>query len=109
VATNAVLMLSDLDVVCSFLFMAELVKYGGINLYFFFVIIVGLLTYLLGAMYYGPKQRFKTMKVVLDLMQTHSSQFVYEPSMLALTADDLVNPAHTHACSFKDCPQLRMG
>lgn len=68
-------MISDADVVFSFLFLALLLTHGGKYNYFFFVICVGNLTYAAGATYFAPNQKFRTMKLVKNLMCSNPEEF----------------------------------
>jgi hypothetical protein len=103
-------MISDLDFIFSFLLMNELTKHGGIHIYFLCAIIVGLITYFVGVTYYGPSQKYKTMLLVMELMQTNPELFVPEGAsglVRPLTADDATDPSSKHGTKFKDVPKKR--
>jgi len=77
-ATNAVLMISDLDVVFSGLFMKELLSMGGINIYFFGVVVVGICTYLAGVLWFGPQQKYHAMTECMNMMESQPQLFEIE-------------------------------
>jgi hypothetical protein len=108
VATNAVLMISDLDVVFSFLFMSELWKLGGIYRYFLFVVIVGMISYLVGVTYFGPQQKYKTMDLVLKMMDTHPNQFKprHGPRLTPMSRS---NKDNQYSKQFKDLESTKDG
>merc|ERR1712176_1137615 len=103
-----VLMISDLDVVFSILFMIN--TYGFhpfLGPFFLFVICVGQLTYLAAVLYFGPKNKFRTMKNVRHMMVTNPDQFQIDtkPGEPALSVDESF-PVHKsqghNGKSFRD-------
>jgi len=68
-----------MDVVFSVLFMSNLVKMEGLGPFFLAILIVGQLTYCLAILWYGPKNKYATMKVVKQMMVDSRDQFAFEP------------------------------
>jgi hypothetical protein len=75
VATNMVLMISDLDVIFSTLFLYQLSILDGIYLYFLAVVGVGILTYVAGLVFFAPGQKFRTIKLVREMMVQNPEEF----------------------------------
>jgi len=73
--TNLVLMISDLDIIFSILFAVEVVGLDGIWKLGVIVHAAGVLTYLVGALYFGPKQKFQVINMVKDMMNKGPNQF----------------------------------
>lgn len=79
VVTNVVLMISDADVVFSFLFLYSLGEAGqedGLYYFFLAVIIVGILTYVYGTLVLAPRQKRVIPKLVLKFMGDNPSECV---------------------------------
>jgi len=72
------------------MFMYELWHLDGIFKFFFFVIIVGILSYVAGALYFAPNQKFKTVKLVLDQMAKHPDEFRVEGFNEPISGESLV-------------------
>jgi len=75
IATNVVLLISDLDIICSCLFARELFIIGGIYKFFFAVLCIGFLTYMSGIGYFAPQNKFGTVKQILEMMSKQPQQF----------------------------------
>lgn len=79
IVTNVVLMISDADVIFSWLFIANLFQVGDddpLYFYFSFVVIVGVLTYALGCLYLAPRQKTKIAKNVMGFISAHPTECV---------------------------------
>jgi len=73
--TCIVLMLSDIDVFFSVLFIQSLAEAGGLFHYFLCVTLFGMLTYILGILLIGPSQKYKVLETVCVLMRSNPSEF----------------------------------
>jgi hypothetical protein len=73
--TNLVLLISDTDVVFSCLFARQLVILGGIYNFFLAVMIGGLATYFAGILYFGPRNKFRTVKLLKQMMHASPGEF----------------------------------
>lgn len=73
--TNLVLMISDLDIIFSILFAVQVFGLDGIWKLGLIVHAAGVLTYLVGALYFGPKQKFQVINMVKDMMNKCPNQF----------------------------------
>lgn len=73
--TCVVLMLSDIDVFFSMLFLKSLAEADGLFLYFFGITVFGILTYLLGILLIGPGQKYKVLEMVSSLMRSNPEEF----------------------------------
>jgi len=74
--TLLVLMISDMDVVFSTLFQYNLWMMGGFCHFFLGVTQVGNASYALGVFVYGPRQKYKTMDIVKEMMVQNRSEFI---------------------------------
>lgn len=75
IVTNLVLLISDTDVVFSCLFANQLLILGGIYNFFFAVMCVGLVTYFAGILYFGPRNKFRTVKLLKQMMGSSPNEF----------------------------------
>jgi hypothetical protein len=103
--TNFVMMISDADVVFSPVFMHQLLSHGEKYTYFFLVICVGNLTYAAGAGYFAPNQKYKTMKLVKDLMISSPEEFVVPRTVTSsrpykVQTQSPVDPSSTRGLTF---------
>jgi len=74
--TCSVLLISDLDVIFSLLFIWNVATFDTlVTNFLIFVVVVGLLTYTAAVSYFGPKNKFKTMKNVRHMMVAHRDLF----------------------------------
>jgi len=102
IATIVVLFISDLDIVFSFLFARELFIIGGIYRFFWGVLGVGSLTYIVGIGYFGPQNKFGTVKQIHEMMSQQPQQFKGFPDargrgpakQVMVTGDSSTNPAN---------------
>lgn len=88
-ATNLVLLISDTDVVFSTLFMEHLYISGGIFAYFLAVMAVGWITYAAAVLYFGPRNKFRVIKAVQQMMTNSPEEFKSDitkpPTVVGLT------------------------
>jgi len=73
--TNSVLMVSDLDIVFSWMFTYTLVATGGLGFFFGSIILLGQALYLVGALYFAPRNKFQTMDIVKGMMKSCPDEF----------------------------------
>lgn len=110
--TVMVLMISDLDVIFSFLFMINVFNFHPfLGRFFLIVIIVGLLTYMAAILYFGPKNKFRTVKVVRQMMVNCRDQFEIPGQRgVYLDANSLViRGQRTPAPKYKDLELTQEG
>lgn len=88
---NLVLMISDLDVIFSVLFMNELISQGGMYLYFMGCISVGVLTYFAGVLYFGPNNKYRVIKRVCTMMTENADMFTTRTGE-RITVDSPIDP-----------------
>lgn len=73
--TNVVLMISDLDIIFSFLFAVQVINLDGLWKLGVIVHVIGVLTYFAGALYFGPRQKYRVVKMVQDMMMKYPNEF----------------------------------
>jgi len=109
--TLLVLMFSDLDVIFSMLFFNELRKAGerdSINYFFLMALIIGMISYAVAISFFGPRQKFKTMKIVKQLMITNPDQFILGNGA-RLTEFDRVDPIQRISPAFNELGDTKEG
>jgi hypothetical protein len=72
---NLFMIFSDTDVVFSILFMINLQKVGGIYTFLLIFCILGVCVYFVGVLYFGPNQKYKTVRAIQDMMITDQDLF----------------------------------
>lgn len=104
VVMNVVLMISDVDVCFSFVFLAQLLDHGGIYIYGFAVILAGLGSYCLGIVYFGPRQKNKVVKLVKQMFATNPTEFysLVTNKMVTLHSPTVPNTSTRNPKQFKD-------
>jgi len=109
--TNVVLIISDLDMLCSILFVEQVLNLEGFLKYGVVVHGMGLVTYGMGAMYFGPRQKFKVMNMVKDMMRRNPEYFICDvPGHPSKKVDpqSVIDPAPPAGCrgppKFEDLP-----
>lgn len=103
IVTNVVLFISDIDIIFSCLFARQLFIIGGIYTFFLAVMGVGLLTYTAGIGYFGPRNKFSTVKQLLKMMSKQPQLFdgrIPDPrgsgpgTQIMVTEDSDLDPAN---------------
>lgn len=75
VVTNTVLLVSDTDVFFSIMFARQLIKEGGVFFFFLGAMALGLVVYAAGVCYFGPRNKFRTVKNLKLLMNDSPGEF----------------------------------
>jgi hypothetical protein len=73
--TNIVLLISDTDFIFSLLFAHQLFKQGGLFNFFLAVMAAGVVTYFAGVLVFGPKMKFRTVKILKTMMSKNPDEF----------------------------------
>lgn len=102
--TNVVLMISDLDIIFSFLFAVQVMNLDGLLRFGVIVHLVGVLTYLVGALYFGPRQKYRVVKMVREMMMKHPREFRSDKGTSPTTVgmDSLLAPNALRGPRFGD-------
>lgn len=104
--TNVVLLISDVDVFFSFIFMKELAIRGGIYLAATFLVIGGVLVYFSGVLYFGPRQKNKVGKIVKKMMQSSPREFYSKDFEVPVTLDSTTKPGSGASYGAKRIAEL---
>lgn len=100
IVTNLVLLISDTDVVFSCLFARQLLILGGIYHFFFAVMCVGLVTYFAGILYFGPRNKFRVVKLLKQMMGSSPNEFISPSEKKKVSTASPIFPKN----SPRDCP-----
>jgi len=107
VGARLVLLIGDVNFACTIFFERQLFIMGdvldtGDELYISFlsVLLLGQLTYASGIIFLGPKQQFRTVKVIQEMMIQYPEQFKTPRS--SLTLDSGLDPSDSRSRKFGD-------
>jgi len=105
--TNIVLMISDIDVFFSIMFLVQLYRKGGTFIVFMLFCIGGMLVYMAGVVIFAPRQKYKTPKNVIEMMENQPDQFVWEGKRISPNSPlDPKQPKSATNRTFEQCSQF---
>lgn len=100
----SVLLVSDTDVVFSILFASQLIKEGGFCFVFLGGMAIGVVVYMAGVCYFGPQTKFRTVKVIKQMMTNRPADFKSDvtnpPTLVGVTTP--LDPSYQSRRPFQD-------